>query len=83
MRTIQELENLLDWTNDEDYHYLMQQKYEYLKHPDMDTFCELQSLALAIYSDAKYAFSCNCISLDELHMMQNHILEGLWHPLES
>ena len=49
MRTIKELEDLLYWTNDEEYQDLMVRKCAYLSNPDLDTFMELQSLALAIY----------------------------------
>ena len=79
MRTIKELEDLLYWANDEEYQDLMARKRAYLSNPDLDTFMELQSLALAIYVDAKYLFSKDKITLDELHSIQSHILSGLWH----
>ena len=78
MRTIKELEDLLDWTNNEDYQDLMTRKQQYLSKPDMDSFMDLQSLALAIYSDAKFAFSCGDITRQELYSIQEHILSGLW-----
>ena len=78
MRTIKELENLLGWSNDEEYKDLMRRKHAYLSEPDIDTYMDLQALALAIYSDAKYAFSCGQITLEELHSVQEHILSGLW-----
>ena len=78
MRTIKELEDLLDWTNNEEYQDLMRRKRVYLSEPDIDTYMELQALALAIYSDAKFAFSCDDITLEELHSVQEHILSGLW-----
>lgn len=78
MRTIKELEDLLDWTNNEDYKDLMARKCAYLSEPDMDSFMDLQSLALAIYSDAKFAFSCGDITRQELYSIQSHILSGLW-----
>lgn len=78
MRELKELIELLDWTNDEEYQDLMRRKRVYLSKPDMDSFIDLQSLALAIYSDAKFAFSCGQITLEELHSVQEHILSGLW-----
>jgi hypothetical protein len=78
MRTIKELEDLLDWTNNEEYQDLMRRKCVYLSGPDIDSFMDLQSLALAIYSDAKFALSCGQITLEELHSVQEHILSGLW-----
>lgn len=78
MRTIKELEDLLDWTNNEEYQGLMRRKRIYLSEPDMDSFMDLQSLALAIYSDAKFAFSCGDITRQELYSIQEHILSGLW-----
>lgn len=78
MRTIKELEDLLDWTNNEEYQDLMRRKRAYLSKPDIDTYTELQALALAIYSDAKFALSCGQITLEELHSVQEHILSGLW-----
>ena len=71
MRTIKELEDLLYWTNDEEYQDLMVRKCAYLSNPDLDTFME--------YADAKYLFSKGKITLDELHSIQSHILSGLWH----
>lgn len=68
MRELKELIELLDWTNDSDYNYLINKKCAYLKN-----------LAVAIYSDAKYAFSCEEITLDELHLIQSHLLGGLYH----
>ena len=79
MRELKELIELLDWTNDSDYNYLINKKCTYLKHPTEDVFCDLQKLAVAIYSDAKYAFSCEEITLDELHLIQSHLLGGLYH----
>lgn len=78
MRTIKELEDLLDWTNNEEYQDLMRRKRVYLSEPDIDTYMDLQALALAIYSDAKYALSCGDMTLEELHSVQEHILSGLW-----
>lgn len=78
MRELKELEDLLDWTNNEEYQDLMRRKRVYLSEPDIDTYMELQALALAIYSDAKFAFSCDDITLEELHSVQEHILSGLW-----
>lgn len=78
MRTIKELEDLLDWTNNEEYQDLMRRKRVYLSKPDMDSFMDLQNLALAIYSDAKFAFSCGDITRQELYSIQEHILSGLW-----
>lgn len=78
MRELKELIELLDWTDNNDYNYLINKKCTYLKHPDDDTFYELQGLAAAIYSDAKFAFSCNEITLDELHLIQSHLLGGLY-----
>lgn len=49
MRTIKELEDLLDWTNNKEYQDLMRRKRIYLSAPDIDTYTELQALALAIY----------------------------------
>lgn len=79
MRELSELIELLDWTNDADYNYVMNRKPEYLAHPTEDDFYDLQNLAVAIYSDAKFAFSCNQITLDELHLIQSHLLGGLYH----
>ena len=79
MRELKELIELLDWTNDSDYNYLINKKCTYLKHPTEDDFYDLQNLAVAIYSDAKYAFSCEEITLDELHLIQSHLLGGLYH----
>lgn len=79
MRELRELIELLGWTNNSDYNYLIRKKDVYLTHPDDDTFYELQGLAAAIYSDAKYAFSCGEITLDELHLIQSHLLGGLYH----
>lgn len=78
MRTIKELEDLLDWTNNEEYKDLMRRKRIYRSKPDMDSFMDLQNLALAIYSDAKFAFSCGDITRQELYSIQEHILSGLW-----
>lgn len=78
MRELKELIELLDRTNEEEYQDLMRRKRVYLSKPDMDSFIDLQSLALAIYSDAKFAFSCGQITLEELHSVQEHILSGLW-----
>ena len=78
MRTIKELEDLLDWTNNEEYQDLMRRKRVYHSKPDMDSFMDLQSLAIAIYSDAKFAFSCGDITRQELYSIQEHILSGLW-----
>ena len=79
MRELRELIELLDWTNNSDYNYLIRKKDAYLTHPDDDTFYELQGLAAAIYSDAKYAFSCKEVTIDELHLIQSHLLGGLYH----
>lgn len=79
MRELSELIELLDWSNDADYNYIMDKKPGYIEHPDEDTFYDLQNLAVAVYSDAKYAFSCNQITLDELHLIQSHLLGGLYH----
>lgn len=78
MRELKELIELLDRTNEEEYQDLMRRKRVYLSKPDMDSFIDLQSLALAIYSDAKFAFSCGQIMLEELHSVQEHILSWLW-----
>lgn len=79
MRELKELIELLGWTNSSDYNYLINKKDAYLTHPDDDAFYELQGLAAAIYSDAKFAFSCNEITLDELHLIQSPLLGGLYH----
>lgn len=79
MRGLRELIELLDWTNNSDYSYLINKRCAYLKHPTEDGFYDLQNLAVAIYSDAKFAFSCNEITLDELHLIRSHLLGGLYH----
>ena len=56
MRTIKELEDLLYWANDEEYQDLMVRKRAYLSNPDLDTFMELQSLALAIICRCQISF---------------------------
>lgn len=43
MRELSELIELLDWTNNSDYNYLISKKDAYLTHPDDDTFYELQA----------------------------------------
>jgi len=42
MRELKELIELLDWTNDSDYNYLINKKCAYLKHPTEDDFYDLQ-----------------------------------------
>lgn len=79
MRELKELIESLGWTNDSDYNYLINKKRAYLKRPTEDDYYDLQNLAVAIYSDAKYAFSCEEITLDELHLIQSHLLGGLYH----
>ena len=89
MRTIDELIEFMDWPGDVNYEELMTQKRKYvydengkirenLSNSDPDLFLSIQGDALHLYSQAKYMFSRNKLTLEELFSLQEYLLEGLW-----
>nr|DAE14994.1 MAG TPA: hypothetical protein [Siphoviridae sp. ctf8W5] len=79
MRTIDELISYMDWTDDINYAELLQLKNVYLNNHNLDAFIEAQQAALGMYAEAKDAFSRSHLSIEELHLIQEHLLSNLWH----
>lgn len=90
MRSVDELIEFMDWPGDVNYEELMEQKQKYVydkngevreswsNNHDPDLFFSIQGDALHLYSQAKYMFSRNKITLEELFSLQEYLLEGLW-----
>lgn len=79
MRTIDELISYMDWTDDINYTELLQLKNVYLNNHNLDAFIEAQQAALGMYAEAKDMFSRSHLSIEELHLIQEHLLSNLWH----
>lgn len=79
MRTIDELISYMDWTDDINYTELLQLKSAYLNNHSWDAFIDAQQAALGMYAEAKDAFSRSHLSIEELHLIQEHLLSNLWH----
>ena len=90
MRSVDELIEFMDWPGDVNYEELMEQKrkYVYDEHGDVrenwsinhdpDLFFSIQGDAIHLYAEAKYMFSRDKITLEELFSLQEYLLEGLW-----
>lgn len=79
MRTIDELIEFMDWTDDINYQDLLHLKSVYLHNHNLDAFIEAQQAALGMYAEAKDMFSRGHLSIEELHLIQEHLLSNLWH----
>lgn len=79
MRTIDELISYMDWADDINYTELMQLKNAYLSNHNLEAFIEAQQAALGMYAEAKDMFSRGHLSIEELHLVQEHLLSNLWH----
>lgn len=79
MRTIDELIELMNWKDDLNYTELLQLKSAYLNNHSRDAFIDAQQAALGMYAEAKDAFSRSHLSIEELHLIQEHLLSNLWH----
>lgn len=78
MREIDRLIELMQWTDDINYAEFIEKKALYEKHPTQDNFIEAQNLALGMYSEAKSAFSCGDLTMDELQTIRQHLFSNLW-----
>lgn len=74
MRTIDELISYMNWKDDINYTELLQLKSAYLNNHSRDAFIEAQQAALGMYAEAKEAFSRSHLSIEELHLIQEHLL---------
>lgn len=90
MRTIDELIELMNWPEDINYEELMTQKKKYVYDEggevrdnwsvnyDPDLFFSIQGDAIHLYAQAKAVFSNGEMTLEELFLLQEYLLEGLW-----
>lgn len=90
MRSVDELIKFMDWPGDVNYKELMRQKQKYVYDEngrvrenwsinyDPDLFFSIQADAVHLYSEEKWMFSKNKMTLEELYSLQEYLLEGLW-----
>lgn len=79
MRSVDELISYMNWKDDINYTELLQLKSAYLNNHSRDAFIDAQQAALGMYAEAKEAFSRSHLSIEELHLIQEHLLSSLWH----
>lgn len=77
MKDIDRLIELMQWTDDINYAEFIEKKSLYENHQTQDGFIEEQNLALGMYSEAKFAFSCGDLTMDELQTIRQYLFNNL------